>query len=124
MEHFLYVIEEKETDSDICTSEVIKELYMDGDKSKSTDCSERAAVELDYEINTTVSSLNKIMDFYNIPTRENRKELRKVDKVKRIVDFETHEDNKEVVKKRKRFWEYVSELKQDDYFKKYIAIDL
>ena len=124
MEHFLYVIEEKDTENDICTSQVIKELYMNDDKPDGTACSERAAVELDYEINTTVSSLNKIMDYYNIPTRENRKELRKLDKVKRIVDFETCEDNKEVVKKRKRFWEYVSELKQDDYFKKYIAIDL
>lgn len=124
MEHFLYVIEEKDTGNDLYTSQVIKELYMNDEKPKSTNSSERAAVELDYDINTINSSLNKIMKYYNIPTREKRKELRKVDKVKRIVDFETCEDNKEVVKKRKRFWKYVSELKQDDYFKKYIAFDL
>ena len=115
MEHFLYVIEDKDLDNDTCTSQVINELYMNGAKLESADYSERAAVELDYEINTTVSSLNKIMDYYKIPTRENRKELRKLDKIKRIVDFETHEDNKEVVKKRKRFWDYVTELNQDEH---------
>lgn len=124
MEHFLYVIEDKDLDNDTCTSQDINELYMNGAKLESADYSERAAVEFDYEINNTVSSINKIMDYYKIPTRENRKELRKLDKIKRIVDFETHEDNKEVVKKRKRLWDYVTELNQNEYFKKYIAIDL
>ena len=124
MEHFLYVIEEKDGTSDICTTQVIKELYMNDTESEPANCSERAAVELNYEINTTVPSLNKIMDYYKIPTRENRKELRKSEKVKRIVDFETCEDNQDVVKRRKLYWDYISELKQDEYFKKYIAFDL
>tara|TARA_B100002019_G_C20916667_1_gene425505 strand:+ start:246 stop:620 length:375 start_codon:yes stop_codon:yes gene_type:complete len=124
MEHFLYVIEEKDGTNDICSSQVIKELYMTDTESEPANCSERAAVELNYEINTTVPSLNKIMDYYKIPTRENRKELRKSEKVKRIVDFETCEDNQDIVKRRKLYWDYISELKQDEYFKKYIAFDL
>lgn len=124
MEHFLYVIEEKDTTQDSCTTQVIKELYLKDANPEYTNCNERTAVELNYEINTTVPSLNKIMDYYKIPTRENKKELRKSDKVKRIVDFEFGEGNQDVVKRRKLYWEYVSELKQDDYFKKYIAFDL
>lgn len=124
MEHFLYVIEEKDGDNEICSSQVINELYMNDMKVEESDCSERAAIELNYEMNTTVASLNKIMDYYKIPTREHRKELKKHDKVKRIVDFETHNDNKEIVKKRKRYWDYITELKDDEYFKKYIVIDL
>ena len=124
MENFLYIIEEKDVTSDICTTQVIKELYMKDMKPTFTNCSERAAVELNYEINITVPSLNKIMEYYKIPTRENRKELRKSDKVKRIVDFESCKSNQDVVKKRKLYWNYISELKQDEYFKKYIAFDL
>ena len=124
MEHFLYVIEEKDTDSEICSTEVINELYMSDMIVEDNDSSEKAAIELDYQLNTTVPSLNKIMEYYDIPTRENRRELKKNDKVKRIIDFETNDINKEIVKKRKRYWEYVNELKQDDYFKKFIVIDL
>lgn len=124
MEHFLYVIEEKAGDNEICSSQVINDLYMNDLKVEGNNCSERAATELNYEMNSTVSSLNKIMDYYNIPTRERRKELKKYDKVKRIVDFEIHTDNTEIVKKRKRYWDYINELKEDDYFKKYIVIDL
>lgn len=124
MENFLYVIEEKDVTGDICTTQVIKELYMKDVKPELANCSERMAVELNYEINITVPSLNKIMEYYKIPTRENRKELRKSDKVKRIVDFESCKSNQDVVKKRKLYWNYISELKQDEYFKKYIAIDL
>lgn len=124
MENFLYVIEEKDIKGDICTTQVIKELYMKDTKPEVTNCNERAAIELSYEINTTVPSLNKIMEYYKISTRENRKELRKSDKVKRIVDFESCKSNQDVVKKRKLYWDYISELKQDEYFKKYIAFDL
>lgn len=124
MEDFLYVITEKDGSNEICSSQVINELYMSDSKSSSKDSSERAAIELDYEMNTTVVSLNKIMDFYNIPSRENRRELKKQEKIQRIVNFETDNDNQDVVKKRKRYWEYIKELKEDDYFKKYIVIDL
>ena len=124
MEDFLYVITEKDGSNEICSSQVINELYMSDSKSSSKDSSERAAIELDYEMNTTVVSLNKIMDFYNIPSRENRRELKKQEKIQRIVNFETDNDNQDVVKKRKRYWEYIKELKEDDYFKKYIVIDI
>tara|TARA_A200000113_G_scaffold225550_1_gene246790 strand:+ start:2505 stop:2879 length:375 start_codon:yes stop_codon:yes gene_type:complete len=124
MEDFLYVITEKDGSNEICSSQVINELYMSDSKSSSKDSSERAAIELDYEMNTTVVSLNKIMDFYNIPSRENRRELKKQEKIQRIVNFETDNGNQDVVKKRKRYWEYIKELKEDDYFKKYIVIDL
>lgn len=124
MENFLYFIEEKDITDNICTAQVIKQLYMKDTKPEVTNCSERAAVELNYEINTTVPSLNKIMEYYKISTKENRKELRKSDKVKRIVDFESYKSNQDVVKKRKLYWNYISELKQDEYFKKYIVIDL
>tara|TARA_Y100000287_G_scaffold184443_1_gene185406 strand:+ start:3043 stop:3417 length:375 start_codon:yes stop_codon:yes gene_type:complete len=124
MEDFLYVITEKDGSNEICSSQVINELYMSDSKISSKDSSERAAIALDYEMNTTVVSLNKIMDFYNIPSRENRRELKKQEKIQRIVNFETDNDNQDVVKKRKRYWEYIKELKEDDYFKKYIVIDL
>ena len=124
MEHFLYVIEEKDGTNEICSTQVINELYMNNFSDQEKDCSERAAIELDYDINTTVSSLNKIMEYYKIPTRENRRELRKLEKIKRVVDFETEDGNKEIVKKRKLYWDYINELKEDEYFKKYIVIDL
>lgn len=124
MEHFLYVIQEKEGSSEICSPEIINNLYMNDVNDQVSHSSEQAAIELDYDLNNTVPSLNKIMEYYNIPTRIEKKELRKNNKIKRIVEFELNCDNEEIVKKRKRYWEYITELKEDNYFKKHIIIDL
>lgn len=124
MEHFLYVIQEKEGSNEKCSPEIINNLYMNDVNDQVSHCSEQAAIELDYDLNNTVPSLNKIMEYYNLSTRIEKKELRKNNKIKRIVEFELNCDNEEIVKKRKRYWEYITELKEDNYFKKHIIIDL
>ena len=69
-----------------------------------------------YEETCNKSHLIQIAHYYNISTRKKKK----VDLIQDIVLFENDPTNYEVVSKRKLMWYYISELKQDRFFKKFI----
>ena len=50
--------------------------------------------------------------------------MKKMDKAEAIADFEMADVNSAIVEKRKRYWQWIEELSEDDYFKKYIAVKL
>ena len=77
------------------------------------------ALELDYDTNYTVKMLKMIMDYYQIAKRK----MVKNDMVQSIILFEEEDDNKDIVKRRKRRWEYVKELKDDNFFSKYVIFN-
>jgi hypothetical protein len=74
------------------------------------------ALEIEYNTNYTVKSLGQIFDYYDISKRK----LRKDEMVQMLIMFEEDPENIEIVEKRKRMWSYVKELKEDEYFTKYI----
>ena len=74
------------------------------------------ALEIEYNTNYTVKSLGRIFDYYDISKRK----LRKDEMVQMLIMFEEDPENIEIVEKRKRMWSYVKELKEDEYFTKYI----
>lgn len=74
------------------------------------------ALELYYSTNYTVKLLKQILDYYNI----NQTKLLKDEMIQLLVLFENDKNNFEIVNKRKRLWNNINELKQDDYFKKFI----
>ena len=74
------------------------------------------ALELEYSTNYTVKSLGQILDYYDVSKRK----MRKDEIVQMLIMFEEDPINMEIVKKRKRMWSYVEELKEDTYFSKYI----
>jgi len=74
------------------------------------------ALELEYSTNYTVKSLGQILDYYDVSKRK----MRKDEIVQMLIMFEEDPINMEIVKKRKRMWSYVEELKEDKYFSKYI----
>ena len=47
-----------------------------------------------------------------------------MDKCEAIADFEMADVNIAIVERRKRYWQWINELSEDDFFKKYIAVKL
>ena len=71
---------------------------------------------LDYMNNYNVKSLTNILGYYNI----NKNKLVKDEMVQLIILFENEPTNKNIVYQRKRLWKNIIELKNNDYFKKFI----
>ena len=71
---------------------------------------------LDYMNNYNVKSLTNILGYYNI----NKNKLVKDEMVQLIILFEKEPTNKNIVYQRKRLWKNILELKNNDYFKKFI----
>lgn len=78
------------------------------------------AIQIEYESNYNVKQLGLIMDYYELPKRK----LRKDEMVQMIMLYECEPTNALKVEQRKRLWTYVSELKKDKFFNKYLLIDL
>ena len=78
------------------------------------------AIQVEYESNYNVKQLGLIMDYYELPKRK----LRKDEIVQMIMLYECEPTNALKVEQRKRLWTYVSELKKDKFFNKYLLIDL
>ena len=77
------------------------------------------ALELGYSINYTIKSLSMIMDYYKL----SRRKLCKQRMIQLIVLYELDSDNLDIVNKRKLLWGYIKELKEDEYFSKFILLD-
>lgn len=76
----------------------------------------RYVYQLEYDINFTVKMLSQILDYYGICKRK----LKKMDMIEKIIEFEMNDENFELVDKRKKLWDYISELKNDTYLSKFI----
>ena len=71
---------------------------------------------LEYMTNYNVKSLTNILGYYNI----NKNKLVKDEMVQLIILFENEPTNKNIVYQRKRLWKNILELKNNEYFKKFI----
>lgn len=78
------------------------------------------AIQVEYESNYNVKQLGLIMDYYELPKRK----LRKDEMIQIIMLYECEPTNALKVEQRKRLWSYVSELKNDKFFNKFLLIDL
>ena len=123
MEHFLYDIVDKEDSVDQTDAETIISSFKDApspDVCNSDQVNTRTALVMSYDLNFTSIQLTKILEYYDISIRK----MKKIDKAEAIADFEMADVNSAIVEKRKRYWQWIEELSQDDYFKKYIAVKL
>tara|TARA_Y100001935_G_scaffold241909_1_gene231845 strand:+ start:364 stop:684 length:321 start_codon:yes stop_codon:yes gene_type:complete len=68
----------------------------------------------------TVKQLNYIMQYYNI----SKGRMCKDEIIQSIIIFETDENNINIVSKRKYLWNMVAQLKNDEFFAKYVIIDI
>ena len=71
----------------------------------------------------TVKSLTQILDYYDINKYNitNKKKLIKEEIIKILIIFELDIINKDIVFKRRRLWNNITELTNDHFFKNYIT---
>jgi hypothetical protein len=74
------------------------------------------AKELNYNLNFSTKYLGLILDYYGIPKSKLKKELI----IKKIIEFEINPNNIEIVERRIDLFDKIIELKNDDFFKKFI----
>ena len=112
-----YVITETENNDKISEDKLL-EIYNTLEVTRPEHESEMV-IYYDYYDNNTIKSLTKIIDYYRLT----KKKMSKDEIVQSIVLFELDEQNNEIVEKRKRLWDNITELKNDDYFSKFILFD-
>lgn len=76
--------------------------------------------EIDYEMNYTVNQLLLICDYYDLSKEWKLKKSNKQTIIQVLVNFENNPDNIEIVSKRKLYWRFMDELKNDKFMKKFI----
>lgn len=75
---------------------------------------------VNYQLNYTVKQLMLICEYYGFAKQLKTCKSNKNDIINVLVIFENKPENIELVLKRKLYWSYMSELKQDKFMKKYI----
>ncbi len=125
MEHFLYDIVDKGNSVNQTDAETIISSFKESSPSPSYSSDNdrentRAALVMSYDLNFTSTQLTKILEYYEISVRK----MKKMDKCEAIADFEMADVNIAIVERRKRYWQWINELSEDDFFKKYIAVKL
>jgi hypothetical protein len=75
----------------------------------------KSAMKTDYEWNYTMPILTHICGYYGLKKRGS-----KTDIINSIVDFEIKPDNFETVDHRKKIFEFMRLIKENDYMKKFI----
>lgn len=76
------------------------------------------SLEIKYNAQYTYNELQKICEYYDLETR-----LCKQDLIQQIVIFEKNNENIEKVYKRKKLWNYIQEIKNDNCLKKYLMFE-
>jgi hypothetical protein len=126
-EHIFYSINETETNEYISNDlqllysrQLFNQLCDNYDYDLCSQDELIMAMEMDYN-KYTLKQLNTIINYYNISKTGLKK---KSDIIHLIIDFEMVETNKQIVTKRHRMWNYVSILRQDNFFSKYILFEI
>lgn len=76
------------------------------------------ALVTNYNLNYNQSYLNSILEFYKI--KKNKKNMKKEQIINMIINFETDFKNKDIVKERIRLFSNFIELKNNEFFNKFI----
>ena len=76
--------------------------------------------EIDYDMNYTVSQLLLICEYYDLVKEWKLKKCNKQTIIQILVNFENNTDNIDIVSKRKLFWRFMEELKNDKFMKRFI----
>lgn len=106
-----------ETHNDLIDNSDDSNVYIETDYSL-YNSDEILAFVTNYNLNYNLSYLNSIIDFYKI--KKNKKNIKKEEMINMIVNFEIDQKNSNIVKERIRLFSNFIELKNNEYFYKFI----
>ena len=99
-------------------TDLLKEVNADIDAALERSSNDDLSIDVyNLSANNTVQELSRIMDYYQI----NRRKMRKDDMVQAIALFENDSNNSFIVEQRRRLWMNIEELKEDEYFSRFIS---
>jgi hypothetical protein len=120
-ENISFFIEEdtNNNDSNFDINEILNSEYIFKDEDN------LCANFIHYDINCTLKQLLLICQYYGIEYYGTSKDIRinkcnKSDVLTTLVMYENNIENLEKVNKRKKLWNYINELKNDKFMKKYV----
>jgi hypothetical protein len=73
-----------------------------------------------YDLNYNIKQLLIICEYYNLLKDIRANKSKKQDIIEQIIFFENNPENIEIVNKRKQFWCYMDELKNDRIMKRFV----
>ena len=91
-------------------------FYENTDNNNYLETDNIISQQIDYSQNYNIKKLTHIAKYYNLNIKKNKKE----EIIDNIIQFENNPENSIVVYNRKRLWHYLNELKNDNYFSKFI----
>jgi hypothetical protein len=114
--NIIFSIEEEESNTKFDMDALMGEIEID----EMFDDFNLNPISFHYRENFTIKELFLICDYYGIGKDLKTKKCKKEIIVKVLVDFESNNENNDIVAKRKTLWYYINELKNDKFMKKYI----
>ena len=112
-------LEEKSEIDKLINNDCFFSDFNDDNDSNVFDFDNLTALHVDYFENYNMKMLHHMANYYNIPKRK----LKKDELIELIILFENDKSNMEIVYNRKRLWHYITELKTDSYFGKFVNFD-
>jgi len=119
-ENIFFSINDKEiTNNDFDLNELLMSL-------ENTDIYEKneedffVSQTLNYEVNFTVKELMLICEYYGISKDLKSNRCNKNEIIFFLVKFENEPNNEDIVSKRRNMWFYITEIKNDNFMKKYV----
>tara|TARA_R110001592_G_scaffold328217_1_gene609646 strand:+ start:18 stop:398 length:381 start_codon:yes stop_codon:yes gene_type:complete len=91
-------------------------FYENTDNNNYLETDHIISQQIDYSQNYNIKKLTHIAKYYNLNIKKNKKE----EIIDNIIQFENNPENSIIVYTRKRLWYYLNELKNDNYFSKFI----
>jgi hypothetical protein len=118
-ENIAYTLNDEPISGDFKLDELLSSFESNSFSSSSSLVNDETYAEIsNYDLNYTMKQLAIICNYYNIIS--NRKNWKKMDYIKNIVEFENTLENYETVIRRKQMWFYMDELKHDKFMKQFI----
>jgi len=116
---FFSIIEEDSGNTtDLDLNEITNLInYIDTDKNEVS-----IYLTVNYKEKYTVKELLLICEYYGFAKDLKNNKCNKDEIIEILVIFETNKNNVDIVSKRQNMWNYMNELKNDKFMKKYVVL--
>jgi hypothetical protein len=121
-ENVFFSLDETEYEDNNSTqlNDLLEEFNFEDEKNNLTNAEIMEILSFEYKTNYTVKELLLMCEYYGIAKELKKNKSNKDVIIFELVTFENNPLNSEIVLKRNGMWYYMSQLKSDNFMKKYI----
>jgi len=120
-ENVFFSLDETECeDNSTQLNDLLEEFNFEDEKNNLTSAEIMEILSFEYKTNYTVKELLLMCEYYGIAKELKKNKSNKDIIIFELITFENNPLNNEIVLKRNGMWYYMSQLKSDNFMKKYI----